>query len=140
MTVEDEVRQAHDRFYRALNRTVQSDGSLMPDAWWHDDRVTAVHPMGGFAIGWGEVFASWDELSKTISEGQVETTDLVVVVVNDEVAYTVGIEHVEFTVLGRRVRFTGNTTNVYAKRGGVWKIIHHHPDRAPDAENAVREG
>ncbi len=140
MTVEEAVRQAHDAFYRALNRTVQGDGSLMPTAWWHGDQVTTAHPMGGFALGWAEVSASWDELSKTLSDGHVEMTDLVVIVVNEDVAYTVGIEHVEFTVLGRHVKFAGNTTNVYARRDGQWKIVHHHPDRAPAAESAALEG
>jgi ketosteroid isomerase-like protein len=136
---ESEVRRASDLFYAALNRVVKSDGSQMPVAWWHDDQVTTTHPMGGWAVGWKQVSATWDELSKTLSEGVVEVTDFNVFV-HGEVAYTTGIEHVTFTVLNQQVRFQANTTNIYAKRGGQWKIIHHHPDRAPAAEDAIADG
>jgi hypothetical protein len=37
-----EVQTAHDVFYAALNRIVRSDGSQMPDTWWHDDEVTTL--------------------------------------------------------------------------------------------------
>jgi hypothetical protein len=43
-------------------------------------------------------------------------------------------------VLGKQVQFEANTTNVYARRDGQWKMIHHHPDKAPAAEDAIADG
>jgi ketosteroid isomerase-like protein len=139
MTDEQEVRKASDKFYSALNRIVRSDASQMHDAWWHDAKVTTTHPMGGWAVGSEQVMATWDELSMTLSEGNVDVTDLSIFVHGD-FAHTTGIEHVIFNVLGKRVSFEANTTNIYAKRNGRWKMIHHHPDKAPIAEQAINEG
>ncbi|MFC1641091.1 YybH family protein [Myxococcota bacterium] len=139
MTAEEEVRRASHTFYAALNRTVRSDGSQMPGAWWHSDEVTTTHPMGGWAVGWEQVSATWHELSQTLSEGSVEVSDLNVFVHGD-IAYTTGTEHVTFTVLRQQVQFQASTTNIYAKRDGQWRMIHHHPDKAPAAEKAITGG
>lgn len=136
MTARDEVRQAHESFYAALNRVVRSDYSLMEDAWMHDDDVSTVHPMGQWAAGWEQVAATWETLSNTLSEGDVRVSDLRVFVHGD-VAYTIGVEHVTFIVMGRRVQFDANTTNIYRRGDGGWKIVHHHPDKAPSAEEAI---
>lgn len=136
MNTKDEVLNAHNRFYEALNRVVNLDSSLMSDAWHHDDTVTTVHPLGHWAKGWEEVNATWVELGKSLSDGKVTVSDLQIIVLGD-IAYTIGIEHVIFTLLGNRVEFKSNTTNIYRRSEDSWKIIHHHPDKAPEAEKAT---
>jgi ketosteroid isomerase-like protein len=137
MTERDELQSAHDRFYEALNELIATDDvKLMPTAWHHDDDVTTTHPMGHWAIGWEEVWATWKILNQSLSDGGVTVTDLHVVVCGD-VAYTLGVEHVTFVVEGQRVTFDANTTNIYRRKDGAWRMIHHHPDKAPMAEGAV---
>ena len=56
MAVEDEVRQASERFYAALNRVLEeSDTGPMGEIWSHGSDVSAMHPFGGRMVGWEEV-------------------------------------------------------------------------------------
>jgi hypothetical protein len=53
MAAEDEVRQASERFYAALNSTLDGDSSLMEEIWSHSSDVSAMHPFGGrMGGGW----------------------------------------------------------------------------------------
>ncbi len=47
MAAEDEVRQASERFYAALNSTLDGDSSPMEEIWSHGSDVSAMHPTGG---------------------------------------------------------------------------------------------
>jgi hypothetical protein len=48
MAAEDEVRQASERFYEALNRVLEeSDTGPMEEIWSHGSDVSAMHPFGG---------------------------------------------------------------------------------------------
>jgi hypothetical protein len=54
MAAEDEVRQASERFYAALNRALDGDSSPMEQIWSHGSDVSAMHPSGGrMGGGWG---------------------------------------------------------------------------------------
>jgi hypothetical protein len=46
MAAEDEVRQASEQFYAALNRTLDGDSSPMEQIWSHGSDVSAMHPFG----------------------------------------------------------------------------------------------
>ena len=93
MAVEDEIRQASEQFYGALNRMINGDPEPMMEVWSHGSDVTAMHPLGGRETGWEEVRASWEQVAQGFSGGQVSLEDLVVVPLADDVAYTLGTEH-----------------------------------------------
>src|SRR5918994_286324 len=93
MAVEDEIRQASEQFYEALNRTINGDSGSMMEVWSHGSEVTALHPLGGRETGWREVRASWEQVAQEFSDGQVSIEDLVVVPLSADVAYTLGTEH-----------------------------------------------
>ena len=79
MAAEDEVRQASERFYAALNSTLDGDSSPMEQIWSHGSDVGAMHPFGGRMVGWEEVGASWEQAAQAFSGGQVALEDMVVV-------------------------------------------------------------
>ncbi|HWL85155.1 MAG TPA: nuclear transport factor 2 family protein [Polyangiaceae bacterium] len=137
MSQEQEVQNAHDLFYTALNRALIGDPSAMAEAWWHDDPITAMHPIGGCATGWEQVWLTWQELAASISEGRVEVTDLRIHVLG-QVAYTVGIEHVSSFFAGEWVHFDSRVTNIFLCKEGVWKMLHHHVDKAPGLQTAAQ--
>ena len=55
MAAEDEVRQASEQFYAALNRTLDGDSGQMEQIWSHGSDVSAMHPFGSRSLGWEEV-------------------------------------------------------------------------------------
>jgi hypothetical protein len=75
MSAENDIRKASDKFYAALNSTLNGDCTPMADVWSRNPEVSAMHPIGGTEIGWGEIRASWENLAKICSNGTVELRD-----------------------------------------------------------------
>ena len=59
MAVEDEIRQASERFYAALNRMLKGEPGPMEEVWSQGSDATVMHPFGGRELGWDEVRATW---------------------------------------------------------------------------------
>jgi ketosteroid isomerase-like protein len=138
MSDEEQVRAASDAFYRALHGVCRRDASLMSEAWHHTAQVSTAHPMGDWVYGWEQVWATWQELAHVLSEGAIEVLGLRIQVLGD-VAVATCIEDVSLTIGERAVRWRSNVTNVFTREGGQWKMLHHHADKAPSAEQAIDE-
>lgn len=138
MSGADAVRAASERFYDALNSMVNGDPAPMSEIWWHSEDVTTMHPVGGRETGWDEVQASWQQIAEISSGGSVELRDRAVHVTGD-VARELGREDVTVTLAGERVDSEIRVTNVYRRRGGEWKMVHHHTDTDPDMKEVVAE-
>jgi len=135
----EEVRQASDRFYMALNRMVNGDVSAMFDACSHADDVSAMHPLGGRQLGWPEVRASWQMAADALgTSGSVEASDLQITLLGSDGAFTTGTETASATVGGNPIAFSGRCTNVYRREDGVWKMVHHQVDLLPDVAAAFQ--
>jgi ketosteroid isomerase-like protein len=130
MSIEDEVRQASDQFYAALNRMLTGDARPMMEVWSHNSDVTTMHPIGGREVGWEQVRVPWEQIAAISSGGQVTLRDPLIRVVGD-LAYQVGTEAGEGTLAGQQVSFEHRVTNIYRREAGGWKIVHHHTDLAP---------
>ena len=132
MAVEDEIRQASEQFYAALNRTINGDSGSMMKVWSHGSEVTTLHPLGGRETGWREVRASWEQVAQEFSDGQVSIEGLVAVPLSDDVAYTLGHEQGQATLGEETVGIDWRVTNIYRREEGEWKMVHHHTDVSPE--------
>ena len=137
MVVEDEIRQASEQFYEALNRMINGDPEPMMEVWSHGSDVATMHPLGGRETGWEEVRANWEQVAQGFSEGEVSLEDLVVVPLSDDVAYTLGTEHGQATLGEESVSIDWRVTNIYRREGGGWKMVHHHTDVSPALVEAL---
>ena len=137
MAAEDEVRQASEQFYAALNREINGDPGPMVEVWSHGSDVATMHPLGGRELGWEEVRAGWEQAAQAISDGQISLDDLVVVPIADDVAYTLGTEHGQMQIGGESVRIDWRATNIYRREDGEWKMVHHHADVSPAVVEAL---
>ena len=59
MAAEDEIRQASEQFYAALNRGINGDPGPMMEVWSHGSDVAIMPPSGGIVVGWEEVRTGW---------------------------------------------------------------------------------
>ena len=137
MALEDEIRQASEQFYAAINRTINGDSGPMMEVWSHGSDVTALHPLGGRETGWREVRASWEQVAQEFSDGQVSIEDLVVVPLTADVAYTLGTEHGQATLGDETVSIDWRVTNIYRREEGEWKMVLHHTDVSPALVKAL---
>lgn len=127
MSAEDEVRQASEQFYAALNSMANGDAGPLADIWSHSATVTTMHPIGGRENGWDEVRGSWEGVAGLATDGQVSLHDQLIQAAGD-MAYEVGTERGQFMLAGNLVSIEQRVTNVYRREGGAWKIVHHHTD------------
>jgi hypothetical protein len=142
MAVEDEVCKAVTAMYEGIEDMATQRGlERLSAAWEHSDRVTAGHPSGEWSQGWAEILVGFEIFA---SLGRPERGGSKVrgvkAYVYGDIAYTTCL----FTV---SPSFGGETlacTNVLRRVDGVWKVIHHHADKAPAlgaaAEKFAREG
>jgi ketosteroid isomerase-like protein len=128
MAAEDEVRQASEQFYAALNRTLDGDSSPMEEIWSHSSDVSGMHPFGGRMLGWEEVRDSWEQAAQAFSGGQVALDEIAVVPISEDAAYTLGTEHGQASIGEETVGIDWRVTNIYRRESDGWKIVHHHTD------------
>jgi ketosteroid isomerase-like protein len=133
MSTEDEVRQASDQFYAALNHLVNGDAGLMTEIWSHSPDATVLHPIAGVTVGWEQVRASWEQFAQLCSGGQVVARDTLIRASGDQ-AYEVGTESVEVTIAGQTISFQPRVTHIYRQEAAGWKIIHQHTDVEPQLQ------
>ena len=138
MAVEDEIRQASEQFYAAINRTINGDSGSMMEVWSHGSEVTTLHPLGGRETGWREVRASWEQVAQEFSDGQVSLEELVVVPLSADVAYTLGTEHGQAKLGDERVGIDWRVTNIYRREEGEWKMVLHHTDVSPELVEVLK--
>ena len=131
MAVEDEIRQASEQFYVAINRAINGDPGPMTEVWSHGSDVATLHPLGGRETGWEEVRASWEQVAQGFSDGQVSIEDLVVVPLSEDVAYTLGSEHGQAKLGDQTVGIDWRVTNIYRHEEGEWKVVLHDTDVSP---------
>lgn len=142
MTVEEEVVRTAMGFYEGIDDMASGRGlERISAAWEHGPRVTAGHPSGEWSQGWDEILAGFQIFSMLgrPERGGSHVRGMKAHVYGD-VAYTTCL------FVGAQA-FGGETlacTNVLRRVDGVWKIIHHHADKAPAmaaaAEKYAREG
>ena len=130
MTTKREIREVSTQFYAALTRMLNGEARALSDVWSHRSFVTAMHPLGGRQVGWAEVRKTWEQIAQRSSEGKVELKDQLIHLTG-EVAYEVGVEHVEAKLGGQKVGAKIRVTNIYQREAGAWKITHHHTDASP---------
>lgn len=99
----------------------------MMEVWSHGPDVTTMHPIGGREVGWEQVRVPWEQVAGLASAGQVTLSDPLLWVVGDQ-AYEVGTEAGEVTLAAQHVSFDERVTNIYRRKAGEWKIVHHHSD------------
>ena len=134
---EKEVMAAALRLYQGIEEMACGRGvQMIKDAWHHNPRVTSSHPTGEWCIGWDEVAATWDVFASFGKEGGGGTKirDLKVYVYGD-IAYTTCIFFAAPSWGGAKM----NCTNILQRIDGNWKIIHHHPDKAPSMEVSMEK-
>src|SRR6266508_6303917 len=104
MSAENEVRQASEQFYAALNRVGNGDASSMPDIWSHSADVTTMHPLGGREVGWDAVWGPWEQVAQLTSgsQGKVTLADQLIQASGD-IAYETGREKGQISLAGEQI-------------------------------------
>lgn len=118
-------------FYEALQNL---DLEKMGDVWWHENWVKCVHPGRDLIEGWEEVWESWTNIFRSTEYLRVAISRPLVRVVGDA-AWVSCIENVTSTLGSDFATAMIEATNIFVRREGQWRMVHHHaaplPGRLP---------
>ena len=123
----ESVRQANDRFYRALEAL---DLEAMEDTWLKAPFAYCVHPQSDASLGWEAVRASWVKVfaSKrwmrvTPTADKIEIMGSVAIVTCSENITVQSSDDVTVAVAA--------ATNLFTKTREGWRLFHHHASLVP---------
>lgn len=130
-TDEQEVLAVNQAFYEALESLSLEKMDL---AWWHEDWVICIHPGWDLIQGWEEVRESWATIFRSTEYMRVAVSRPLVHVFGDT-AWITCIENVTSTFAQGFSTGLVEATNIFVRRNGQWRMVHHHaaplPDRVP---------
>ncbi len=130
-TDEQQVLLANQAFYQAL-QALSLEG--MEAVWWHEDWVRCLHPGGDLIQGWEDVRESWANIFRSTDYMRVSISRPLVQVIGDA-AWVSCIENVTSTFESGFASALIEATNIFVRRDGRWRIVHHHaaplPGRLP---------
>jgi hypothetical protein len=113
MTEKDQVLSANLEFYRAF---AMRDEPAMEALWAHSHSVTCIHP-GWMALrGRDAVMRSWGDILGNPEAPRIMCHDEAAVLYGNVAVVTCEEMLPSSTLVA---------TNIFAKEGGVWRMIHH---------------
>ena len=125
---EQQVREANDAFYRAMQSL---DLAQMENVWWHEDWVRCLHPGWELISGWDKVKESWSSIFHSTVQLQVSISQPLVYVVGDA-AWVSCTEQVTSMLETDFTTARIEATNIFVRRKGLWRMVHHHTTPLPD--------
>ena len=124
------VAAANLAFYRALEAR---NLSAMDLVWLHQAAVSCVHPGWHRLDGWDEVRRSWENIFANARPWTVACEDSRLAVAED-VAWVVCVEIIRpFGMSQDDAAARMQATNVFVRRDGAWRMVHHHASASPTA-------
>jgi ketosteroid isomerase-like protein len=116
------VREANARFYRAFESLTLDE---MDAVWAHGGPVACVHPGWPRLTGWDAVRESWSAIFQNTVEMRFTLTD-VQVDVRGDLAWVLCTENILSQARGDLAVTSILATNLFARQGGEWLLVHHH--------------
>lgn len=116
------VLAANRAFYAAF---ASLDRDRMAAVWLEESYVSCTHPGWRRILGWGAVMESWEQIFAGAFGIEVRVSDEVTQVQGD-IAYVTCTEDIETRQRDGISTGTVEATNVFERRDGEWRLIHHH--------------
>ena len=140
MSVEDEIRQISEQYYRALSSLLGGDDGPIQHIWSKTPDVTAMNPYGGREEGWEQLAPVFEQVAKMCAGSQVRVwlADRLVRV-GGELAYEIGIESGEGVLMGKPITISHRVTNIYRREPVGWKMVHRHTDLNSAEQSASKQ-
>jgi ketosteroid isomerase-like protein len=123
------AKDAHARFYSALEANLGGDSSAMADIWSTADDISNMGPFGGILVGRDAVMKEFGDQAAIGMGGRVLVDDLHIVETGD-LGYSIGMERGEGITDGKgnAVPVSHRVTNIFRREADGWRIVHHHTD------------
>ncbi len=130
------VERANQRFYEAFERL---DLAAMDRVWAERSEVTCIHPGWAPIVGRERVIAAWVGIFRGTERIRFRLRDPRIFVTGDT-AWVLVVEEIEASQADGFVHAFAQTTNLFRRESGAWRMVHHHacPMAAPEAQPAPK--
>ncbi len=99
--------------------------------WSRNDPVTVLGAWKN-ANGQQELDELFAQLADSFSDCTSYDFELLEAEVLEDMAYTVGFEHISTSIAGVPRTFTLRATQIYRREDDAWKVVHRHGSTAPE--------
>lgn len=127
MSDEQNVREANQRFYAAMNA---ADIAEMDEVWADDPKAVCIHPGREAIIGYEQIRESWSVIFTATDSLSIVTSNELITIV-DDVAWINCIETISLMMEGGLAAAAAQCTNVFRRTDGRWRMIVHHASPIP---------
>lgn len=129
--LEEQVREASDAFYSALNAMFTGDMGPMGDVWSRSEDVTLMTPFGGRHEGYDAVMRQLSREAGIGIKGEIVPKERLLRG-QGELGYDVCREVGRGTTIkGQSAPIDHRATTIFRQENGRWKVVHHHTDAVP---------
>lgn len=125
------------RCQQALGDFVEGRPEPFKAMWSYADDVVIMGAFGGYERGWELVSARLDWAAKGIRATD-RVAENIVTVVEDDLAYTVDLEHMTRHVGDQPQPRTLRCAQAYRRENGEWKVVLRHADELPHQDEQQR--
>jgi ketosteroid isomerase-like protein len=127
----EEVEEANERFYRALEN---ADLDEMSEVWLHEHWVKCVHPGWDLITGWEDVYQSWENIFSAPPGMRISATDVEIKIEGDFALVSCN-ENIALFLDSRSAPVSARTTatNLFHRIGDRWRMVHHHASQVSNA-------
>ncbi|MGH9402183.1 MAG: nuclear transport factor 2 family protein [Terriglobia bacterium] len=127
---QEQVLKANEAFYKALQL---KDWAKLESVWLHEDWVQFLHQDMPRATGWKDVVSALALLFRGVTHLSISSGAPEARVLGDTAWVTV-YEQITTDVEGDFVTTRELSTNIFARSGGRWKMVHRHTSQMGDAQ------
>ena len=122
-----ELRAFVDRCHAAITKQSQGHPEPFLELWSHAGDVTIMAAIGGYQVGFDAVRELLTAASKT-QHFDGWRAENVATVLDENLAFTVELEHYARTGDREGEGMTLRATQIYRREDGQWRVIHRHGD------------
>jgi ketosteroid isomerase-like protein len=122
-----ELRAFVDGCHAAITKQSQGHPEPFLELWSHADDVTIMAAIGGYQVGFDAVRELLTAASKT-QQFDGWRAENVATVLDENLAFTVELEHYAHTDDLEGKSMTLRATQIYRREDGRWRVIHRHGD------------
>jgi ketosteroid isomerase-like protein len=131
-TVEDFRTTTLARQATAHDAMVQGDPAPFIQMWSQRDPVSLFGAWGPCQTGWEQLARTFAWVGSRFSEGTESASEVQVVGLGGDLAYTVGYETMVASIDGApKAPMKLRVTHIYRREDGAWRLVHRHADYAP---------
>lgn len=127
MSDEQQVREANERFYAAMNAL---DIDEMDEVWADDPKAVCVHPGREAIHGYERIRESWTLIFSATGSMSIAASNERVTMAND-VAWVACTETISMMMEEGLAAAAAQTTNIFRRTGDRWRMIVHHASPIP---------